>query len=217
MQPEWKTCLREGVDRLALNQWVGERQLDLLLTYLQWLHKWNRAYNLTSVRDPLDMIAVHLLDSLALLPYLQGKRFIDVGTGPGLPGIPLAIAKPESSFHLLDSNGKRVRFMFQVKTALGLQNVAEMQKRVEYFQPVERYDGVLSRAFTALPNMVDCCAHLLKKEGYFFAMKGKVPQQEIESLPKSVEVTNVYPLSIPGVDGERHLVILRNSQQRDNP
>jgi 16S rRNA (guanine527-N7)-methyltransferase len=177
-----------------------------LLDYLALLHKWNRAYNLTAVRDPLDMVTRHLLDSLAIAPYLSGERLIDVGTGGGLPGVPMAILFPQRDFHLLDSNGKKTRFLFQVKTALGLDNMSVHQARVESFQPDAAFDTVLSRAFATLADMVAGCRHLLARDGHFLAMKGLHPAAEIEAVAGSCDIRAVHTLRVPGLAEQRHLV-----------
>ncbi|KJS05702.1 MAG: 16S rRNA methyltransferase [Gammaproteobacteria bacterium BRH_c0] len=196
--------LREGL--LTLDMSLTDSQISQLLSYLELLHKWNRAYNLTAVEDPLEMVSLHLLDSLAIAPYLQGKGFIDVGTGPGLPGIPLAIAMPDRHFTLLDSNGKRVRFLFQVRTQLKLANVEEVQARAESFQPQALYDGVISRAYSSIRTMVQSTAHLLAPQGTFYAMKGRFPDRELSELVKPYTVTATHRLQVPAVDGERHLI-----------
>lgn len=181
-------------------------QQQQLLDYIRLLQKWNRAYNLTAIREPAEMLTRHLLDSLVVAPYLVGERFIDVGTGPGLPGIPLAIAQPGRHFTLLDGNGKKVRFLFQVITTLGLTNASEVHARVEDFYPEAAYDGVISRAFSALDTMVAGTGHLLKPGGRFYAMKGRYPEKELSRLPKTYTVTGSHRLEIPGVEGARHLI-----------
>ena len=185
---------------------LNQGQIDKLIAYLQLLCQWNKAYNLTAVTEPMEMINLHLLDSLAILPYLKGRRFIDVGTGPGLPGIPLAIARPEADFTLLDSNGKRVRFLFQVRLALKLENVFEVHARAETYTEDRAFDGVISRAFSSLTDMVVKTGHLLEKSGSFYAMKGRYPEKELSELAKNYTVSACHHLDIPGVDGERHLV-----------
>lgn len=183
-------------------------QQQQLIAYVELLNKWNKAYNLTSVRDPQQMLIKHIVDSLVVSPHLQGSRFIDVGTGPGLPGVPLAIANPDSHFVLLDSLGKRLRFLTQVKSALKLDNVTLVQSRVEQYQPVEVLDGVISRAFASLEDMVNWCSHLIEPEAKFFALKGLYPEEEIAQLDDSVKVSHVEKLNVPELDGERHLVVL---------
>jgi 16S rRNA (guanine527-N7)-methyltransferase len=199
-----RDLLRQGVAALHLD--LDEGQIELLIRYLELLAKWNRAYNLTAVEDPLAMVSLHLLDSLAIAPYLDGGRFIDVGTGPGLPGIPLAIALPGRHFTLLDSNGKRVRFLFQVRTALGLGNVREVQSRAETWRDGPGYDGIISRAYSAIDTMLASTAHLLAPGGHFYAMKGRLPEEELSALAKPFNVTATRRLQVPGIDGERHLI-----------
>jgi len=177
-----------------------------LLEYLDLLARWNRAYNLTAVRDPAQMIPRHLLDSLAVASYLPGVRIIDVGSGAGLPGVPLAVLFPDREFHLLDSNGKKTRFLFQVKTALGLDNMTVHQARAEEFRREGGYDAVLSRAFASLADMVACCSHLPGPGGRFLAMKGAYPQAELDAVSDRCDILAVHALSIPGLEAQRHLV-----------
>ena len=196
--------LQRGCDELG--QSLEARQQEQLLGYLTLLSKWNKTYNLTAVRDEGQMVTRHLLDSLAIMPYLSGGRFIDVGTGAGLPGVPLAIAHPQHEFHLLDSNGKKTRFLFQVKTALCLDNIVVHQARVEAFRVAESFDTVLSRAFASLQDMVQGCRHLLAPGGRLLAMKGANPVQELEDISQVCAKVAVYPLVIPGLAEQRHLV-----------
>ena len=187
-------------------------QLDLLLAYLKMLERWNKTYNLTAIRDPMHMISLHLLDSLAVQPHIADKKnLIDVGTGPGLPGIPLAIMNPDKQFTVLDSAGKKTRFLFQVRNELGLSNVLEINQRAESFEPQTRYDAVLSRAFSSLPDMLKTCQHLVANGGCFIAMKGKSPESELSAIPKDYKVTSLCRLTVPDVDGERHLITITHS------
>ncbi len=188
---------------------LTDKQIGQLVDYVELLDKWNKAYNLTSVRDPKEMMVKHIMDSLMVAPHLSGKNYIDVGTGPGLPGIVLAIALPDTQFVLLDSLGKRVRFLTQVKHALGLDNVTPVQSRVEEYQPSVKLDGVLSRAFASLQDMVDWCHHLIDQSGRFIALKGQYPEQEITELPGDISFEQDITLSVPGLDAERHLIILK--------
>nr|WP_255724924.1 16S rRNA (guanine(527)-N(7))-methyltransferase RsmG [Photobacterium sp. OFAV2-7] len=187
---------------------VTDQQVEQLVGYVALLHKWNKAYNLTSVRDPQDMLVKHIMDSIVVSTHLDGERFIDVGTGPGLPGIPLAIMNPNKDFTLLDSLGKRIRFIRQVIHELGIENVTPVQSRVEEFQPEVGFDAVLSRAFASMNDMVSWCHHLPNRDGCFMALKGQFNQQEVEELPEWCSVTEVKSLQVPELEGERHLVIL---------
>ncbi|AHG20240.1 16S rRNA methyltransferase [Chania multitudinisentens RB-25] len=192
---------------------LPEQQKQQLLGYVGMLDKWNKAYNLTSVRDPQQMLVRHILDSIVVNPYLQGSRFIDVGTGPGLPGIPLAIVRPDAHFTLLDSLGKRVRFLRQVQHELGLKNIEPVQSRVEAFMPEPPFDGVISRAFASLQDMLSWCHHLpVKGQGYFYALKGVRPEDELAQLPEGVVLEAVIRLHVPELEGERHLVVLKATE-----
>ncbi|HDN9718835.1 TPA: 16S rRNA (guanine(527)-N(7))-methyltransferase RsmG, partial [Salmonella enterica subsp. enterica serovar Typhimurium] len=188
---------------------LTDHQKTLLVAYVYMLHKWNKAYNLTSVRDPNEMLVRHILDSIVVAPYLQGQRFIDVGTGPGLPGIPLAIVLPDAHFTLLDSLGKRVRFLRQVQHELKLENITPVQSRVEAYPSEPPFDGVISRAFASLNDMVSWCHHLPGEKGRFYALKGQLPGDEIASLPDNFSVESVEKLRVPQLEGERHLVIIK--------
>ncbi|WP_239643998.1 16S rRNA (guanine(527)-N(7))-methyltransferase RsmG [Grimontia indica] len=187
---------------------IPAEQQAQLIGYVEMLHKWNKAYNLTSVRDPNEMIVKHIMDSIVVSQHLDGQSYIDVGTGPGLPGIPLAIINPEKSFTLLDSLGKRIRFIRQVLHEQKITNVTAVQSRVEDFQPEQGFDGVLSRAFASMSDMVNWCHHLPSPQGQFLALKGQVDQVEIDELPAGCSVTDIKPLTVPGLEGQRHLVIL---------
>jgi len=200
--------LERGLDRLAVS--LPAAAVERLLQYLALLLKWNRAYNLTAV-PPAEMVSRHLLDSLAVLPYLQGQRCADVGTGAGLPGIPLAIASPEKNFELLDSNGKKIRFVTQAITELGLPNARAHQSRVEQWRPQAGYEAITSRAFTALADMANLCEHLLAPQGRLLALKGQYPAEELNALPNRFEVEACHPLQVPGASGQRHLVVLRRA------
>ena len=186
---------------------VSEQQIDQLIQYVELLNKWNKAYNLTSVRDPYEMLIKHILDSLMVGPLLVGDNFIDVGTGPGLPGIPLAILLPEKNFVLLDSLGKRITFLRQVVFQLKLTNVKPVLSRVENFQEAQ-FDGVLSRAFASIGDMLQWCQHLVNEKGCFYALKGLLPSDEIAQLPENIIVKQVHPISVPNLDAERHVIEL---------
>ena len=209
------SVLRHQLDSLIAKTTleVSDRQREQLVAYVEILNKWNKAYNLTSVRDPSDMLVKHILDSIAVSTHLQGQSFIDVGTGPGLPGIPLSIMNPDKEFYLLDSLGKRIRFIKQVLHELKIGNVTPIQSRVEEFQPQDKFDGVLSRAFASMVDMVEWCHHLPKEQtGCFMALKGQLPQDEIDQLPDWCSVTDIKALQVPELEGERHLVILTRKE-----
>ena len=189
---------------------VSEQQIDLLIQYVELLNKWNKAYNLTSVRDPSEMLVKHIMDSLMVGDVLIGDNFIDVGTGPGLPGIPLAILYPERNFVLLDSLGKRITFLRQVVFQLKLENVTPVKARVEEYHGDEPFDGVLSRAFSSLNDMVSWCQHLISTEqGRFFALKGQYPQDEITQLPENITLVDSHEITVPELVGERHVLVLK--------
>ena len=181
-------------------------QQNKLIQLVELLAKWNKAYNLTSVRDPQQMLVKHIMDSIVVSPYLNGKRLIDVGTGPGLPGLPLAILNPDKQFVLLDSLGKRLRFIRQAVLELGLTNVEFIQSRVEEYQPEEKFDIVLSRAFASLEDMLFWCKHLPNETGHFLALKGQFPKQEIQDLDEAFKFIETVELQVPNLEGERCLV-----------
>ncbi|RHW76513.1 16S rRNA (guanine(527)-N(7))-methyltransferase RsmG [Colwellia sp. RSH04] len=205
------TLIQELTDLISkTNLQVTEHQIQLLVQYVELLDKWNKAYNLTSVRDPHEMLVKHIMDSLMVGEVIEGNSFIDVGTGPGLPGIPLAILYPERSFVLLDSLGKRITFLRQVVFQLKLTNVTPVKSRVEDYQPEQPFDGVLSRAFSSLTDMVSWCHHLITIEhGRFFALKGQFPQDEIAQLPSNIELIKSNQIKVPQLVGERHVLELK--------
>ena len=184
------------------------QQKQQLVSYVELLIKWNKAYNLTSVRDPQQILIRHIMDSIVVNGHLTGTTFIDVGTGPGLPGVPLAIVRPDSHFVLLDSLGKRIRFLKQVQHELGLNNIEPVQTRVEEYLPDTGFDGVISRAFASLNDMVSWCKHLPSPEGKFYALKGVIREDEISSLPEGVILDAINELHVPELDEQRHLVKL---------
>lgn len=201
--------LSDGLRKMNCS--LSTHQQKQLVDYVLLMDKWNKAYNLTSVRSPDQMMVKHILDSLAVIPHVSGKRLIDVGTGPGLPGIPLAIALPEVNFVLLDSLGKRVRFMKQVAFELGLKNVQPVHARVEEHKPAQSYDAVLSRAFASLKDMLHWCEHLVDSQGAFLALKGQYPQDELGEVSDHFHVEAVTELTVPGLVGERHIVTIRKA------
>ncbi|MDD1631388.1 MAG: 16S rRNA (guanine(527)-N(7))-methyltransferase RsmG [Methylococcaceae bacterium] len=186
----------------SLNMPLAEDKIEQLLGFIKLIEKWNKAYNLTAIRDREAMVRLHLLDSLAIVPFIEGKRVIDIGTGAGLPGIPLAIYLPEIEFTLLDSNAKKTRFVQQVILELKLKNASVCHNRVEQYHPEKRFDTAITRAFASLSDIVELTAHLLSKDGILLAMKGQVPDvSRLESAK-----TELYPVKVPGVSAERCLV-----------
>jgi 16S rRNA (guanine527-N7)-methyltransferase len=179
-----------------------------LLAYLTLLDKWNRVYNLTAVRDVERMVSHHLLDSLAAVPFFQGETVLDVGSGGGLPGIPLAIARPQLQVTLIDSIAKKTAFLLQAKAELGLANLNVVTGRVEDYRPESGFDVVTSRAFSDLKEFVTLTRHLLKPAGRWLAMKGLMPHEEIASLPDWVRVSANHALLVPGLGAGRHLIVL---------
>lgn len=185
---------------------LSERAVSQLLDFQALLERWNGTYNLTAVRDPQEMIARHLLDSLAILPYVRGDSLVDLGTGPGLPGVVLAIAAPQRQVLLVDSNGKKVRFLREVIRSLGLSHVRVEQARVEAIEG--EFDCVTARAFASLADMLAWGGALLAPGGEWLAMKGRVPHEELAALPAGFVLRRSVPLQVPGIEGERHLLIL---------
>jgi 16S rRNA (guanine527-N7)-methyltransferase len=188
---------------------LTDNQLDQLLAYHALLVKWNKAYNLTAVRDPREMVERHLVDSLSIIPHLNCSSLLDVGSGGGLPGLVIAIMQPGIQVTVLDSNGKKSRFCQQVKMELQLDNVTVENCRLEAYLPENKPDCITSRAFATLKDMVEKSVACCDTGTRFLAMKGVYPQQELDQLPTSVEVVDVKPLAVPGADGERHLVTLQ--------
>lgn len=192
----------------------GLQELDLklpvepFLEYLALLQRWNKAYNLTAVRDPDVMVSRHLIDSLAVLPWLEGANWLDVGSGAGLPGIPLALARPEVHVVLLDSNGKKTRFLREVKRSLGLSNIEIVQSRAEMYRPEHKFDTIVSRAFTHLQQMIDWTSHLIAPQGLWVAMKGIYPEVELASIELPYRVESY---TVGGACDARCCVILRSS------
>lgn len=192
---------------------LSEQQHGLLLAYLALLVKWNKAYNLTAVRDPDEMVSRHLLDSLSVVPFVAagGARWLDVGSGGGMPGVPLAILFPERQFTLLDSNGKKTRFLTQVKLELKLANLEVIHSRVEQLQPPQPFDGIVSRAFSSLEDFSNWTRHLGDGDTRWLAMKGVHPDDELQALPVDFRLEDTQVLKVPGCQGQRHLLILRRT------
>lgn len=209
MTTQQARALEQGVEKLGLKLAPGTEAR--LLDYLALLQKWNRVYNLTAIRETPKLVSHHLLDSLAVLPHLSGERIADIGTGPGLPGIPIALARPEGRVTLVDSNHKKTAFLTQAVGELNIANAEVRRERVEQWRPTVTYQVVISRAFAELADFVRFAGHLLAPGGRLAAMKGLNPHEEIAQLPEGFRVERVVPLSVPGVDGERHLVLIERN------
>jgi 16S rRNA (guanine527-N7)-methyltransferase len=204
MAGDWRKILGPGVEALGLTLPAGGE--EKLLGFVELLERWNQAYNLTAVRDPAEMVTKHLLDSLAVLPHLEAGPVEDVGAGAGLPGIPLAVARPDLAFTLLDSNGKKTRFMTQAAAALKLANVTVVQSRAEGYRPPEPFATVMSRAFASLGDFLDLAGHAAGQGSRLLAMKGAVPDAELKEIPTGYRLLKVHPLKVPGLDAERCLI-----------
>lgn len=199
--------LHQGLADLNLS--ITEQQQQQLLRFIKLIEKWNKAYNLTAVRDPLEMVSLHLLDSLAILPHVKSPRIADIGTGAGLPGIPLAICMPDCHFTLVDSNSKKTRFVQQAVLELQLKNVDVIHSRAELVRPESLFSTVISRAFASMDDILKLTGHLLADDGVLLAMKGQTPEQEL--LAVSMEYS-VIPLVVPGIAAERCLIYMEKAR-----
>lgn len=195
-----KKILEQGL--LELNLQLSQNQIKQLLDYLALLQKWNKVYNLTAITNPTEMVILHLLDSLAIIPHLKGQTFLDVGTGAGLPGLVLAIARPDWQITLLDSNAKKTRFLIQTMAELQLQNVKIICSRIEQWKTEQRFDVIISRAYSNLKQFCEQCLPFCSSAGYLAAMKGKLPTDELENISNY----QIIPLIIPHLAQERHLI-----------
>ena len=209
--PQHAEELSTGARQLGVE--LSEAQHAQLLAYLALLIKWNKAYNLTAVRNPDEMVSRHLLDSLSVMPFIHSdsERWLDVGSGGGMPGIPLAILHPHKQVTVLDSNGKKTRFLTQVKLELKLDNLQVIHSRVEAFQPEQPFSGIVSRAFSSMENFTNWTRHLGDAQTQWLAMKGLHPADELVALPADFKVDSEQALTVPGCQGQRHLLILRRT------
>ena len=198
--------LASGLRALGLEP--ADAVVRQLLAYRDLLVRWNRVHNLTAIRDPESMLAYHLLDSLAVSPYLCGDRVLDVGSGAGLPGIPLAVVNPQRGFVLLDASAKRVRFLRQVVVALDLANIEAVHERIERYRPCAPFATVISRAYASVAAFAGAAAGLLADGGHLLAMKGRYPAGELQALPSGIRLQAVHELQVPGLEAQRHLVDL---------
>ena len=212
VSPQHAQELIEGAQQLGVV--LSEQQKQQLLQYLALLIKWNKAYNLTAVRNPDEMVSRHLLDSLSVVQYVEqyGNDWLDVGSGGGMPGVPLAIIFPERKFTLLDSNGKKTRFLTQVKLELKLDNLEVIHNRVEAFTPARAFSGIISRAFSSLADFTNWTRHLGDTNSHWLAMKGVHPDDELQALPEDFRLDSCQILKVPGCQGQRHLLILQRQQ-----
>ncbi|HEX8545258.1 MAG TPA: 16S rRNA (guanine(527)-N(7))-methyltransferase RsmG [Pseudomonas sp.] len=207
--PQHAEELSRGAQELGVN--LSEGQHTQLLAYLALLIKWNKAYNLTAVRNPDEMVSRHLLDSLSVVPFIAGPRWLDVGSGGGMPGIPLAILFPEMKVTVLDSNGKKTRFLTQVKLELKLDNLEVIHSRAESYQPAVPFTGIVSRAFSSLEDFTGWTRHMGDTDTRWLAMKGLHPADELVALPADFYLDSAQALTVPGCQGQRHLLILRRT------
>ena len=212
VSPQHAQELIEGAQQLGVI--LTEQQQQQLLQYLGLLIKWNKAYNLTAVRNPDEMVSRHLLDSLSVVQYVEqyGNDWLDVGSGGGMPGVPLAIIFPERKFTQLDSNGKKTRFLTQVKLELNLDNLEVIHNRVEAFTPARAFSGIISRAFSSLADFTNWTRHLGDTNSHWLAMKGVHPDDELQALPEDFRLDSCQILKVPGCQGQRHLLILQRQQ-----
>lgn len=205
IQQIWKS----GLSELSIQ--LDNEQVNKLKQYIDLLARWNKTYNLTAVREPIDMIPLHIFDSLVVAEYIKGETCLDVGSGAGLPTIPLAIIQPQRQFTALDTNGKKTRFIQQAIIELGLNNVKVEQARIENWQSEIKFDAIISRAFASIHDFINSSSIHLSENGMMYAMKGLFPKAEIQYMPKGYALKNTYELDVPFVDGERHLLEISHS------
>jgi len=208
-RPGLEGRLESGLEELGIP--LDREAMTRLLEYLLLLQKWNQVYNLTAIRDGVKMVSGHLLDCLAVVPHIGGGRVLDVGSGAGLPGIPLAVAKPGIHVSLLDSSHKKAAFLRQAVAELRLRNAEVVCERVESWHPTEKFDWIVSRALAELAEFAALTEHLLAPGGVLAAMKGVYPFEEIERLPPGFRASHIHRLAVPGLDSERHLVLIERT------
>jgi 16S rRNA (guanine527-N7)-methyltransferase len=204
--------IKQGSEKLGIT--LSEDQADRLSQLLAELERWNRRMNLTAIRDPKKMVAGHILDSLAVVPHLRGEAILDVGTGPGFPGLPLAIVEPDRRFVLLDSNGKKISFVNHAIGQLGLENATAIKARAEHYAPGARFDTVTARALATVPRLIELSAHLVGEDGRLLALKGRYPAAELDAIQALPDWDySVTELTVPGLEAhERHLVTVRRKK-----
>lgn len=208
--PALESLLREGLRDLEID--VPDEAATTLARFVALLDKWNKAFNLTAVRDPREMVPRHILDSLSARPFLYGTTILDVGSGAGLPGIPLAIVEPRRQFVLLDSGGKKTRFVRHAVGELAMRNVEAEQSRAEDYRPADPFDTVVCRAFSSLRHFVERAGRLCANRGRLVAMKGRLPRDELAALPATWRAIEVVPVSVPGLIAERHVVVIERAE-----
>ncbi len=206
---EYKILINTALEKN--NLYFPEEKKEKMALFLELLARWNKIFNLTAIRNPKESVYLHLIDSLTLLPFLYGNKIIDIGSGAGLPGIPLALAMPEKTFFLLDSNSKKTRFIQQAIGELGLKNVTVVHSRAENFCPSQKFDSILTRAFSSLKTMLTVTHHLAATNSYFLAMKGALPTEEMHTLPDGFIIKAVHSLQIAGISAQRHLISIQKT------
>ncbi|RVU84183.1 16S rRNA (guanine(527)-N(7))-methyltransferase RsmG [Leucothrix sargassi] len=198
-----------GIEKLDLD--ITKAHIEKLKHYVTLLDRWNKTYNLTAIRNPNDMIPAHIFDSLVVAPYIDGENCLDVGSGAGLPGIPLSIIQPDRQFTMLDTNGKKTRFIQQAIIELGLPNASVVQSRVAEWKPEKKFDAIISRAFASIADFVNGCEMHLNSDGCIYAMKGLFPSEELIYTPKGFQLSEKIVLEVPYLEGERHLLKILNT------
>lgn len=200
------SILQEGLSKNKIT--ISSAQETTLVAYLELMQKWNRIHNLTAITDPKEMVYLHIIDSLIVSPYLKGKRFLDVGSGAGLPGIPLSIISPDQTWVLLDKSSKKVKFLTQAIAELHLSHVTAIHERVENYHPPVRFDGIISRAFSSIDEFIQSTQMQIAMNGTWYAMKGKLPEDELIALPSGFSVKESIALSLKGMAVHRHLICI---------